>query len=620
MSRCRANRPLPARWRVALTASALAVACALVAGQEPQAPSPVFRTGTNIVRVDASVVDRNGDPVSDLTADDFEIREDGVLQAISSFKYVVADGRPTDDRSLPIRSQLHAASEAERDDVRTFLVLWDEYHIGEFESEYRGREAFAKAALTAFGETDLVGLMDQLTPISAIEFTRDRRGLADRFRKLEGRRGVYLPRSALEEEQMRHANAPGGIETLRSLVTYDAVRAAVIHLGTLGEGRKTLILISEGFVPAAEGRDLLARSDPRTSDDPALDLVRTANNSNVAIHVVDPRGLPVGQRLNFFIETITTDTGGELSRTNDLTLPFARAVKAASAAYLLGYARDVATDGRFHQIKVQVKRRGLNVRARTGYWAPSAEDIDRAKVTAAAAELPADITQAFASLTPQGRARQVDIFAGARLLDGGRMQVTLAWTRRSTVPRDMAARVTVTATAQDVVFDGTVTPEGTTFETAATDLRLAFTVSSEGGEVLDREARTIRASPMMGSVLAISTPMVYRATTAAQSRAMQGSAPVVPIHAGREFVRTDRVFVRVPLAGIGSSTAIVTARILDRRGASLVSLPVARLPSNDTWQVELPFGTLAMGEYALALDAESGDQRVRAIVPFRLQR
>src|SRR5690348_14849880 len=127
-----AHRKTHAGWRTTATVAVWACACLLLVAQEPQAP--IFRAGTNIVRVDATVIDRDGNPVPSLTADDFEIREDGVPQTISSFKFVMADGRTTDDRSLPIRSQAHAASEAERDDVRTFVILWDEYHIGEFQS------------------------------------------------------------------------------------------------------------------------------------------------------------------------------------------------------------------------------------------------------------------------------------------------------------------------------------------------------------------------------------------------------------------------------------------------------------------------------------------------------
>jgi VWFA-related protein len=612
----------------AVAASALwLIASLLAVAQEPQAP-PVFRTGTNIVRVDATVVDRNGNPASSLTAEDFEIREDGVRQTISSFKFVMADGRTTDDRSLPIRNQSQVASEAERDDVRTFLILWDEYHIGEFASQFRAREALERAVLTAFGETDLVGLMDQLTPMSALEFTRDRRSMADRVRKLQGRRGVYFPRSPLEEEQMRAAmSLPGGIEALRSMVTFDAIKAAATHLRTLGEGRKTLIVISEGFTPVREGRDLAVRSAPgerRGSDDPAIDLVRTANDSNVAIHIVDPMGLQMGTRPNFFLQAITEDTGGELYRTNDLKLPFAKAVRAASAVYLLGYAREKLEDGRFHQIKVTVKPRGLEVRARSGYWAPSAADIERARVEAAAAAPPSDVANAFASLTPAASPRQVDIFTGLTPIGDGRMQVTLAWTRRASAsagPRNAAARVTVTAKGKDVVFDGDVKPDGTTFDTEATNLQLAFTVLSADGEVLDRETRTMDGSAMAGSAVVFGTPVVYRATTAAQTRAMQDAAPIAPIHADREFVRTERVFVRVLLAGSASSTAIVTARLLDRRGATLVSLPVAPLAAvADTWQLELPLGSLGIGEYAIALDADSGPNRATTLTPFRVKR
>jgi VWFA-related protein len=618
------NRSDHARRRSAAAATAVwAIACVFLAAQEPQAP-PIFRTGTNIVRVDATVVDRNGDPVPSLTAEDFEIREDGVLQTISSFKFVMADGRATDDRSLPIRSQAHAASEAERDDVRTFIILWDEYHIGEFVPAIRGREALERAVLTEFGETDLVALTDPLTSVTDIEFTRDRRAMADRVRKLKGRRGVYIPRSPLEEEQMRAAGQyPGGVEGLRSIVSVDAIRAAATHLRTLGEGHKTLIVIAEGFTPVRDGRDLAERPKPgerRGSDDPALDVVRTANDSNVSIHVIDPMGLQMATRTNFFLQTITTDTGGELYRTNNLKTPFVNAVKAASAVYLLGYAREKPEDGRFHQIKVDLKRRGLDVHARSGYWAPSPDEIERARTEAAAAVLPPNVADAFASLPQPGNLRQVDIFAGTRPVGDGRVQVTLAWTRRSNDPRNAPSRVTVTAKGPDVVYEGDVKPDGTTFETGAANLQLAFMVLSADGDVLDREARTFDTSPMFDAPLVFATPTVYRTSTVAQVRAMQQAAPAAPIDAGREFARTDRVFVRASLAGSSSPTAVVTARLVDRRGASRVSLPVTRVASEDTWQIELPIGSVGAGEYAVAWEADSGEHRAQTMVAFRVRR
>ena len=57
-----------------------------------------------------------------------------MVRPITSFTFLANSGEPSDDRSLPIRSQQHAAAEAARDDVRVFLVFWDEYHIGRFEA------------------------------------------------------------------------------------------------------------------------------------------------------------------------------------------------------------------------------------------------------------------------------------------------------------------------------------------------------------------------------------------------------------------------------------------------------------------------------------------------------
>src|SRR5258708_37638147 len=186
--------------------------------QQPPPPQPpVFRTGTNQVRVDVTVLDRKGEPVTNLTKDDFDVREDGIPQAIDTIKLIEANGEaPLDDTSLPIRSPQHAAVEAARDDIRVFVIFWDEYHIGQMVPAIRAREALTNFVQFAFGPTDLVALMDQLTPADAIRFTRDRRALADEVHKLKGRQGLYLPaRRAAEDAQMYRAR---DIEMLRSPV------------------------------------------------------------------------------------------------------------------------------------------------------------------------------------------------------------------------------------------------------------------------------------------------------------------------------------------------------------------------------------------------------------------
>ena len=94
---------------------------------------------------------------------------------------------------------------------------------------------------------------------------------------------------------------------------------------------------------------------------------------------------------------------------------------------------------------------------------------------------------------------------------------------------------------------GTVKPDGTTFETEATNLQLAFTRVSADGDVLDRETRTIDASAMFGGALVFATPVVYRAGTVAQVRAMQESASG-GADSRRPRIRADRSSLRARLA------------------------------------------------------------------------
>ena len=118
------------------------------------------------------------------------------------------------------------------------------------------------------------------------------------------------------------------------------------------------------------------------------DVFDTANRQNTSIYPVDPRGLAAVEyginegvnqttdrnHLNASLDTLRTLAGNTDGRAiinrNDLATGMKQIIRDSSGYYLLGYnSTQAPTDGKFHEIKVRVTRRGLDVRARKGYWA-----------------------------------------------------------------------------------------------------------------------------------------------------------------------------------------------------------------------------------------------------------
>src|SRR5690242_13619131 len=79
------RRPLRVLFVAVLATGSLV---ALPAAQQAPAQGPTFRGGVDSVIVDAVVTDKQGRPVTNLTADDFEIRESGKPQTIQTFKLI----------------------------------------------------------------------------------------------------------------------------------------------------------------------------------------------------------------------------------------------------------------------------------------------------------------------------------------------------------------------------------------------------------------------------------------------------------------------------------------------------------------------------------------------------
>jgi len=145
---------------------ALAVVCAAIAiaqgGSTPQPPQqeqkpPIFRTEANFVRVDAYPT-RNGQPVLDLIAEDFEVLEDNKPQSIQTFEHVVVTpAGPQAQRSEP------NTIEASRQLVanprnRVFVLFLDVPHVS-VEGAWHAREPLIRMIDRVLGADDLVGIM-----------------------------------------------------------------------------------------------------------------------------------------------------------------------------------------------------------------------------------------------------------------------------------------------------------------------------------------------------------------------------------------------------------------------------------------------------------------------------
>jgi len=191
--------------------------------------------------------------------------------------------------------------------------------------------------------------------------------------RLPGTGNAYVEGRALEVYSRAIARLDGTLGVL------ERVLSAMAPV----KGRKSLLLVSEGFIyePNIEGFRRVTQASRR---------------SNVALYFLDARGLE-GSSSVFGAEfgppvadqdvlptlsdqwegasgaqSLAAETGGfSIRNTNMLAGGLERIARESEAYYLLGYQpRNAARDGKFRKIEVKVARRGVDVRARRGYYAP----------------------------------------------------------------------------------------------------------------------------------------------------------------------------------------------------------------------------------------------------------
>lgn len=428
------------------------------ATQMPAEEDAVVRVTTNLVQVDAVVTDKNGQPVTDLTAEDFELLEDGRPQKITNFAYIDFGSRATDP--TPMRREANPVIPMPPRRVepgrarRIIAVVVDDLSLS-FESTAFVRDGLRKFVRDAVGPEDLVAIVRTSAGVGALQqFTTDKRQLYAAIERIRwyplGRGGISAfapirrdllrngpnnPSDDARSAQTNGAATESSLARPSSEQALDEFREEIFTVGTLGAlnfvirglrelpGRKAVVLVSDG-VP------IFNRSGESTRVLDALRrLIDLANRASVVIYTVDARGLPtlgltaadeVGgmgpeeierslsdRRLSYFesqngLNYLAQQTGGLFIRnTNDIAKGIHRVLEDQRGYYLLGYRPDESTFDqagrrRYHRIVVKVRRTGLRVRSRTGFYGVTDEEARPVRRTRSE-QLMAALTSPFAS-------------------------------------------------------------------------------------------------------------------------------------------------------------------------------------------------------------------------------
>lgn len=265
------------------------------------------------VEVEAVVTDLEGNRVRGLSAGDFLLRVDGVEVPIERFAEV-AEG--TVGRSYLVFVDDSLSTGVQRD-----LVLW------EVERDLGRLGPGDRMAIVAFDGAKLDLLAD---------WTGDPEALA----------------AALAEARRRPAReglARSAVSAVSAAWAADAAAAALRSVAP-APGRKAMLALSGGW-PAG----------------PSLQLVRDANRLGYTLYPVDVPALEREQVPEETLLSLAEATGGRAALNSNRLAALERAEEDTRSYYSLGFSPAWKADDRDHRIELQVRRPGLDVRARHGF-------------------------------------------------------------------------------------------------------------------------------------------------------------------------------------------------------------------------------------------------------------
>jgi len=310
---------------------AIASALAAYGGQQP-----TFSIDVNVVNVYATVRDRSGELVTDLGEEEFVLEEDGEAQEIEYF--------------------------SRQADVPLTLGLLVDTSVSQRRIINRQRRAsaqFLRQVLRPMSDRAFVIKFD-----FEIELLQDVTGSPRDLRYAIN--DLRAPRFGARVSRPRRVPPRGGAI---GTSMYDAVYLASGEIMQNLEGRKALILISDGVDMGS-----------LTALDTAIEFAQRADSIVYSIRYYDPygyfraaRGLfggGPGKKGSKTLRRLARQTGGRAFEVNeDLTLEqiFDAIQRDLRSQYSIGYTSEPG-DYEFRKIKLRTKRKGLTVQTRAGYY------------------------------------------------------------------------------------------------------------------------------------------------------------------------------------------------------------------------------------------------------------
>lgn len=436
-------------------------AIAQTPGPVPQQPAPqkiepadddtVVRITTNLIQVDAVVTDKKGNPVTNLSPEDFEILVNGKPQKITNFSLVTTESpsvaRPaavtkTKDKNAPPVPPVPTAPLHPGETKRAIALVVDDLTLG-FCNVVYVKKALKKFVDVQMQPGDLVAIVRVGSSLGALQqFTSNKQQLyaAIESIKYNFSAGRIINSDVLEGLQ----------EDVRANASLAAVNYVVKGMRGL-PGRKAVLFLSEGF-------QLFDDNDPSASTrvrETVERIVDSSNRAGVVVYTMDARGVvpigleaasdlcsnfsamgspsssamssasprmtdlipktmsgpqiqaALGNRSKLLLNTqdglryLAEKSGGfAVYNTNDLGGGIKKVLDDQNSYYLIGFQPDSSildsNKSRFNHLTIKVKGQGLKVRYRSGFFGLKDDEV-RAIASTPQQQIMKSLTSPFTS-------------------------------------------------------------------------------------------------------------------------------------------------------------------------------------------------------------------------------